>query len=286
MERDRQLAWITGARGLIGSYFLQTAKEFAPEWLPRALTRGELELTDFHAVRRIFAQEKPQLVIHCAALTKTPACQANPALARQINIEATQALAELSAEIPFVFFSTDLVFDGSKGNYTETEPVNPRSVYAETKASAEQIVLRNPRHTVIPTSWNFGKSPTGDRSFGEELRSACQHGQKLRLFIDEFRCPIPASVTAEAVWTLLQQSRPGLYHLAGSERLSRWAIGQLCAGLWPELNPQLEPASLREYDGAPRSPDTSLNCEKLQRLLPFRLPAFSEWLAAHPGEIS
>ena len=278
------LAWITGAGGLIGSYLVRTALAVAPGWEVGGLTRAGLDLTDFNAVRQRFAQDKPRLIIHCGALTKTAACQQNPALARALNVEVTQLLAELAAEIPFVFFSTDLVFDGRKGNYVETDAVSPLNTYAETKAAAEQIVLRNPRHTVIRTSLNFGDSPTGDRSFGEELRLAWQAGKALRLFTDEFRCPIPAAVTAEAVWSLVVQNQPGLYHLAGSERLSRWQIGQLLAAHWPLLKPCLEPASLREYQGPPRSPDTSLNCAKLQRFLPLRLPAFGQWLAAQPSE--
>ena len=268
----------------MGGYLLQTGPALVPGWQIRGLTRAQLDLTDFDAVRRLFSEDKPELIIHCAALTRTPACQQNPALARVLNVEATEVLAELAADIPFIFFSTDLVFDGRKGNYVETDTVNPLNVYAETKAEAEQIVLCNPRHTVIRTSLNFGASPSGDRSFNEELRRAWQAGKTLRLFRDEFRCPIAAPVTAQAVWCLVLQKRPGLYHLAGSERLSRWQIGQLLGAQWPHLRPRLEPASLREYEGPPRSPDTSLNCSRLQKLLPFPLPGFSEWLASQPQE--
>ncbi len=83
----------------------------------RALTRDHLDLLDFDAVRREFQQDKPQLVIHCAALSTVTGAQANPGLARRVNVEVTQLLAELAADIPFVFLSTDLVFDGRKGNY-------------------------------------------------------------------------------------------------------------------------------------------------------------------------
>jgi len=272
------LAWITGAGGLIGSHLLQTAHTFAPAWTVRGLTRAQINLTDFKAIQRLFAQDKPGLIVHCAGLTKTPACQQNPELARQLNVEVTEVLAGLAAEIPLIFFSSDLVFDGRKGNYVETDPVAPLSIYAETKAAAEQIVLRNPRHTVVRTSLNFGVSPAGDRSFNEEHCREWQTGKSLRLFTDEFRCPIPASVTARAVWALVSAGRPGLYHLAGSARLSRWQIGQLLAARFPQLHPRIEPVSLREYQGAPRAPDTSLNCARLQKLLPFPLPAFGEWL--------
>ena len=66
-------------------------------------------------------------------MSKSPACQANPELAHKINVDVTRCLAELASEVGFIFFSSDLVFDGKKGNYVETDEPNPLSVYAETK---------------------------------------------------------------------------------------------------------------------------------------------------------
>jgi dTDP-4-dehydrorhamnose reductase len=276
--------WITGAGGLIGSYLVRSAPRFAPDATVAGLTRAHLDLTNSSAVRAEFRRQNPRLIIHCAALSQSPACQANPALAQKINVEVTRLLAELAAEIPLVFLSTDLVFDGRAGNYDETALVNPLSVYAETKVAAEQIVFANPRHTVFRLSLNGGASPTGDRGFNEQMRRAWQAGQTLRLFTDEFRCPMPAELTARAIWELAARNQPGLYHLAGSERLSRWQIGQLLAARWPELNPRIESASVKEYAGAPRAPDTSLNCAKAQALLSFQLPGLTGWLSAHPDE--
>ena len=277
-------AWITGAVGLIGNYLVQTAAPFAPTWQVIGLTRGQPDLTDFAAVRRAFRGRRPQLIVHCAALSTSPACQANPALARKLNVDVTTCLAELAADIPFIFFSSDLVFDGRIGNYDESAQPNPLSVYAETKTLAEQIVLSNSKHTVIRASLNGGTSPTGDRGFNEEMRCAWQAGQPLKLFTDEFRSPIPAVATARAVWELVAQNQPGLYHLAGSERLSRWQIGQLLAARWPQLDRRLEPCSIIDYSGPPRSPDTSLNCAKIQRRLSFPLPGLGEWLKTNPNE--
>ena len=279
-----ELVWITGAGGLLGKYLVQTAPQFAPAWRVRGLTRPELDLQDFDAVRREFRKDAPQRVIHCAALTNTPACEQDPARARQLNVELTARLAEIAADIPCFLFSTDLVFDGRTGNYDESAPVNPLNVYARTKAEAERIVLANPKHTVIRTSLNFGASPTGDRAFNEQMRRAAARGETLKLFTDEFRCPIPAVVTARATWELAARNQPGLFHVAGSERLSRWQIGQLLVKRWPPLHPKIEAASIRDFRGLPRSPDTSLNCAKAQRLLSFPLPRLSDWLAEDRSE--
>lgn len=276
--------WITGAGGLIGSYLVRTAHCYASEAKVVALTRDRLDLTNVSAVRTEFRRQQPQLVLHCAALSKSTECEANPTLARRLNVEVTGLLAELAVGIPLVFLSTDLVFDGRQGNYDESAGVNPLSVYAETKVAAEQVVRANPRHTIIRTSLNGGSSPTGDRGFNEQLRRAWQAGQTLRLFTDEFRSPIPAEVTARAIWELARQAATGLYHVAGSERLSRWEIGTLLAARWPHMEPVIEATSLKEYAGAPRAPDTSLSCARAQALLSFRLPGLTQWLAAHPGE--
>ena len=277
-------AWITGAGGLIGHCLAQTKTPAAARFDIVPLTRPLLELTDFASVEKRFRADQPSLIIHCAALSQSPACQADPGLAKKINFQAAAHLAVLAAEIDFIFFSTDLVFDGRKGNYIETDAVNPLGVYAETKVQAEQAVLANPRHTVIRTSLNSGASPTGTSAYNEQMQAAWKKGLAVKLFFDEFRSPIPASVTARAVWELAGQRPSGLYHLAGSERLSRAAIGELAAARHPQLNPRIQTCSLREYQGAPRPENASLNCSKIQKLLSFPLPGLSQYLRVHPEE--
>lgn len=278
-----KLAWITGAGGLIGNYLIQTAPQFAPDWKTIGLTRAQLDLTDPKSVHEKSQGDKPQLIIHCAAQSKVPACQADPKLAWQLNVDITKTLSDLAANIPFIFFSTDLVFDGRKGNYVETDATNPVSVYGETKVAAEKIVLQNPKHVVIRTSMNCGKSPTGDRGFSDELRQSWLRGETTKLFKDEFRCPMFAGVTSRAIWELVGKNVGGIFHLAGSERLSRVQIGQMIAARYPELNPKIETSSLTEYKGPPRAPDTSINCAQVQKLLSFPLPKFSEWLRSERG---
>jgi dTDP-4-dehydrorhamnose reductase len=279
------LAWITGANGLIGSYLVQTAPKFAPRWRVRALTRPDFDLLDFAAIQRAFAHDQPRLIIHCAAITNVGEAQKNPELARRINVEATQFLAELAAEIPFVFFSTDLVFDGRKGNYTETDAANPLHVYGEAKLEAERSVLENPRHLVVRTSINGGTSRSGSRAFNEQLRQSMQRaGQAMTLFTDEFRCPIPAAETARAVWDLVEKNCAGLYHVAGAERLSRLQIGEMLIQRWPEVTAKLKSGPAKDFAGPPRALDTSLDISKVQKVLSQPLPGLGEWLAKNPNE--
>lgn len=279
------LVWITGANGLIGNYLLQMARLLAPTWRVRGLTRKQLDLLDFAAVEREFKKDRPQLIIHCAAITAIAEANKNPALARRLNCDATRLLAGLIPDHRMVFFSTDLVFDGSRGDYAETDSVNPISLYGETKVMAEQFVLDNPRHLVVRTSINGGASISGKRGFNEQLRFSLQAaGQGMTLFTDEIRSPIPASETARAVWDLALKGCSGIFHVAGAEKLSRWEIGQLLVRRWPEVKTPIKSGSAREFAGPPRALNTSLDISKAQKVLTIPLPGLTEWLSANPGE--
>ena len=284
-EHSAPLAWVTGANGLIGSYLLAIAPRYAPGWRVRGITRADFDLLDAAAVERKFRRDRPQLVIHCAAITVVADAHKNPDLARRVNVDVTAQLAQLAAEIPFAFFSTDLVFDGRRGNYTETDAVNPLTVYGETKAAAEQVVLHNPRHLVVRTSINAGVTASGNRSFNEQLhRTLLLAGPGMKLFTDEFRCPIPAVETARAVWELASKGGAGIYHVAGAKKLSRYEIGRLLAARWPEVTTTLETGSAKDFPGPPRSLDTSMAIAKVQGVLSTPLPGFDAWLAANPTE--
>lgn len=275
----KPVSWVTGAGGLIGSYLVRTASRWAPDRDVHGLTREDVDLTDESSVRRLWRDQRPQLVIHCAALSRTGACQQDPGLAKRLNVGTTALLADLATDIPFVFFSSDQVFDGGKGWYVETDEINPVNVYGETKAAAEQIVMMNPRHTVIRVALTAGISPTGDRSFVEDMCRTAERTRELTLFTDEHRTPVPAGVVARAVWELLDRERPGLYHLGGSDRLSRGEIGELLAVWYPKLASCRKPGSVADYRGPRRPPDLSMRCDKLQHLLSFPLAGLRSWLA-------
>lgn len=274
----KPVALITGAAGLIGGYLVRSASRWVPDWAVRGVTRAEVDLIDRAQVQRLWDRYRPDLVIHCAALSRTGLCEQDPARARLINVEATRLLADLARDIPFIFLSTDQVFDGAKGQYVETDAVHPLNVYAQTKAEAEQVVLGNPAHAVVRIALTAGTSPTRDRSFVEDMVRAAAKGMTLTLFTDEFRCPLPAGALARALWEFGVQRRPGLYHVGGRERLSRWEIGALLAARFPELRPSIRPGSVADYEGPPRPPDLSMRSDKIQALLSFRLPGFRQWL--------
>ena len=271
-------AIITGAAGLIGQYFVRNAPRWASGWEVHALSRADLDLTDSTAVERAWRAIKPDAVIHCAAMSRTKDCEQQPELARRINVEATAHLARLSKDIPFIFLSSGEVFDGAGSWYQESDRPEPINTYGKNKLEAERYVLQNPGHTAVRIVLTAGTSRHGNRSFVEDMCQAVKNGGNVTLYDDEFRCPLPASVIARAMWELLDRKQPGLYHLGGRERLSRWEIGQALLPWYPELRGRLLQGSSRDHQGAPRPADLSLNCDKLQCLLSFQIPGFRSWL--------
>jgi dTDP-4-dehydrorhamnose reductase len=222
-------------------------------------------------------------------MSKTGACQRDPEEAWLQNVQVTKYLSGLCREIPFVFFSTDLVFAGDQRYYREDSATAPRMFYGETKVAAEKLVLENERHLVIRTSINFGHSPTGDRSFNEDMLAGWRRGAVLSLFDDEFRCPIAASVVADVALELLARDARGLFHVAGGERLSRFEIGLGVAEFYRrrisrgvlDLPPDLLRVvgeSLKSYQGPPRCPDASMDVSKVEAFLGRAMPKFSEWI--------
>jgi len=269
---------VTGATGLIGYYLVKNAARWVPGWSVRGIGRTDLDLTDSTAVENVYQQINPRAVIHCAALSRTKDCEQDPQRARRINVDVTAHLAHLAENIPFLFVSSGEVFDGQRGWYQEEDEPNPINVYGHTKLEAEQRVVHNPRHSVVRIVLTAGASQQGNRSFVEEMCRVARNGQRMTLYGDEFRCPLPAGAIARAIWELLARDVPGLYHLGGRERLSRWEIGQAVLPWYSELRDCLIEGSSRTHVGAPRPADLSLNCDKIQSLLSFPLPGFRQWL--------
>ena len=270
--------WVTGGNGLIGRYLSDQAQLRWPRCRVLRVGRPEVDLADFDAITRRFSEDRPAAILHCAAMSRSPACEADPSRARLQNVEVTRHLVGLCGGVPFVFLSTDLVFRGDRGGLDETARPDPVSVYGKTKVEAEEVVRGLEQHLIIRTSLNYGHSSSADRAFNEEMVQAWKSGRTLRLFTDEYRTPIAASETARAILDLLNHGASGTFHVAGRERLSRWELGRLVAGLHPGLETRIEPTSLRGYQGPPRAADVTLDCRRAEAFLGRQMPAFGGWI--------
>ena len=223
-------------------------------------------------------EQRPDVVLHAAALAYHDRCEADPKLARRVNVESSVALAEASRDAGsrFVLVSTDAVFDGSRGHYTETDPVSPTSVYGRSKAEAEQRVLGVADALVIRTNF-FGWSPTGRRSILEFFVNALSASQQVRGFTDFTTSSAYAQVLAESIWDLVNASATGVLHVTSPDRMTKYDFGVavaeefgLDAGLITPTTADVHP---------PRNGDISLDVTKAEALLGRPLPTMREGIA-------
>ncbi len=206
------------------------------------------------AVRALLERDRPGIVFFCAY----------DAQDRLASVEAPGRAAADAARLGarFVFFSTDLVFDGRAGNYDEGARPAPLLRYGAMKADAEALV-RSEHHEaiVVRTSLLVGES-------GVMMRPAFEcdtllRGQPVTLYADEWRSPTHVDDVARAAWDLVRREVSGTWHVAGPERLSRLDLGRILCGLF-----RFEPALLKEGKRpADRPRDTSLDSRRAVGLL-------------------
>lgn len=264
---------VTGASGFIGKHLCRTAStdwqvlglfRTRPFKFPGGLTQG-LDLTNLSDVTTLFEAFAPDAVIHTAAVSGLGKCQKHPEETFGINVLASEHIARLCKEvdIPCAFTSTDIVFDGTRPPYRETDPVCPINVYGEQKASAEKAMMTvYGRVVVCRLALIFGRPVS--MSFFRPDGQAFADGTPIRLFEDEFRTPL--RVERAVAGLLMALSQPGgILHLGGRERISRRDFGQKIVDAFQFTNAQILSSRQKDVDlGAPRPADVSLDIAKAE----------------------
>jgi dTDP-4-dehydrorhamnose reductase len=284
---------ITGASGLLG---LNLALELCREHTVFGTVNQHTLHTDAFAViqadllapgalESLFERSRPDWVIHCAALANLEACEANPALASQLNTELPRRLAQLCSEnrrdvtrggARLVHISTDAVFDGARGNYTETDEPSPLGVYARTKLEAEWAVVEADPHAIITRVNLFGWSMSGRRSLAEFFFNNLSVGKQVMGFTDVIFCPLLANDIAHILTRMLKMDLSGTYHTVGGECLSKYKFGVRLAERFGLDAGLITPTSIQQGGlSAARSPNLSLCTEKLAAALGQPLPSLS-----------
>jgi dTDP-4-dehydrorhamnose reductase len=268
---------ITGASGFLGWHLCQLAQK---TWQVYGICRSQvsssrypqgvalphissipLDLTDWTALKTQFQILKPDAVIHTAAISSPNACQENPTLSHLINVTASWHLAELSAaaQIPYLFTSSEQVFNGLNAPYRETDRVCPLNQYGEQKAAAEVGILeRHATATICRMPLMYGVAPRS--SFIQPFIETLKSGKPLNLFTDEIRNPVSGTAAAQGLLMTLEKQVTGYLHLGGKERLSRYEMGLLLVDILQIKNAKLN--ACRQADvqmSAPRPPDASLD---------------------------
>jgi dTDP-4-dehydrorhamnose reductase len=278
---------VTGASGLLGLNFaLEAAQEHTVfgqinrhALQTEAFTVLEADLRAPGAVERLVDRVEPDWVINCAALAILDACEADPALAAQLNIELPQKLARDVARggARLVHFSTDAVFDGQRGDYREQDEPNPLSEYARTKRAGEEAVAAEDPRAIIARVNLFGWSLSGERSLAEWFFNNLSAGRPVMGFTDVFFCPLLANDLAQVILKMVGKQLSGLYHVVGSACASKYEFGLALARRFGFAEGLISPASVQAAGlKAARSPNLTLRNDKLVADLGEPLP---DWRA-------
>jgi dTDP-4-dehydrorhamnose reductase len=266
-------------------------------------TLGEVVSLDFPAVdlgspeglRELIHGISPGLIVNAAAYTNVDKAESEPDLARRINAIAPAIMAEEAKRIgaAFIHYSTDFVFDGTKGSaYVETDVPNPLNVYGSTKLEGEQMVqAAGGAYLVFRTSWVYSLRQGG---FVTKVLQWARQQETLRIVDDQIGSPTWARMLAEATAQVIAQGRrepveylqgvTGLYHLAGGGSASRYEWARAILELDPRRDEQvvkeLLPAKTSEFSmPAVRPKFSTLDCSRFKQVFGLNVSYWKEQLS-------
>ena len=235
---------ITGSNGFVAGSIIAQAKG---NWEIHGVGRSEspanepnvyfhtLDLLDEQGFIALFNEIQPDAVIHTAAMANIDVCQVNQEQAEKVNVGITKTIARLCSEqkVKMVFCSTDTVFDGTKGDYTETDTPHAVNFYAETKIKAEQIVLSaSPANVVARLALVIGLPVIGQgNSFLADTIAKLKKGVLIPFPANEIRTPVDVITLGSALIELAGNKFGGIIHLSGSTKINRYR--------WPSKLPLL-----------------------------------------------
>lgn len=238
------------------------------------------DLTDAAAARALLARMTPRAVICAGADPHVEGCEIDPAGTRRINVEGTLRLAEAAAHanVPFVFFSTEYVFDGTKGPYAEDAPLSPINEYGRQKADVETALGRMPKALVARTSGVFGWSDDG-KNFVLQLIARLGRGERMNVPDDQVITPTYAPNLGDVVVDLVDAGAAGLVHVAGAQPMNRVAFAQAAAKAFALDASLIDPTPTDALDlKAARPRNAGLTTAKAARLARTRLLTAEESL--------
>lgn len=280
--------------GNTGQLGWELERSLSPLGTIQALDYPRLNLTEPASLQPYLRQNPPQVIINATAYTAVDRAESEEALARAINTIAPAWLAQEAHRLgaAFIHYSTDYVFDGTKGSpYVESDPPNPLGVYGKSKLDGEQAVEQSAgAYLVLRTSWVYSLRRD---SFVTKVLSWARQQKSLHLVTDQISGPTWARMLAEITAQLLSKAgeqpyewiaqRRGLYHLAGWGYCSRKAWGE--AILRCDRRPQEQvvqeilPALTVDFPTPARRPlFSALDCTRFSQVFGLQLPAWEEAL--------
>ncbi|KAB2878885.1 SDR family oxidoreductase [bacterium] len=234
-----QILLITGGTGNLGSHLVRIALK-SGKWDEVHSTYHALN-PNFHKIFWHFTDARnsilpmltrinPTCIIHTMALSSPDECEKRKLDAWQINVKATGEIityANLNA-VRFVYTSTDLVFDGEKGDYSEEDKTCPVNFYGDTKLEVENDILEKfttANYVTARLGLLYGFNLNQRLNFFDTLYNGLRNQDSVTLFKDQFRSMMNISNAAECLMELASNTYQGMIHLAGPERISRYDFG-------------------------------------------------------------
>ena len=238
-----------------------------------------LDLDSKEVLTTVFDGLQPQLVIHAAGLTNIEQCEANPALAKYINVDLTKNLATVCANlnVPMVYISTDHLFSGNECLIEEDFPISPMNVYAKTKAEAE-VYVQNiyPEVLIIRTNF-YAWGTTYRHSFSDMVINNLRAGKKVSLFKDIYFTPILVEPLVDTVHELVQRKASGVFNVVGDDRISKYDFGLKLAREFNLDNSLIDEGKIIDSPSLANRPnDMSLSNKKVSNYLSRKMDGLDQ----------
>jgi len=266
--------FITGGSGLLGSKFRDGEYETIKTHHQNPSKNSVLlDITSKEDTKKKITSLSPDVVIHTAALTDVDYCEDHHQEAWNVNAKGTENIVNACKKIDckLIYVSTDFVFDGEKGNYTEKDETNPLNYYALTKLNGEEFVRNsNLDYAITRVSVLYGwhEKP----NFVTWVMGELKKNKKINIVTDQYNSPTLADNAAEALIRIYEKDKSGIYHVAGDERISRFHFAVNIAEIFNLDGDLINPIRSDELIQRARRPkDTSLCVEKAKRDLKMDL---------------
>ena len=285
---------ITGASGLVGRSLVKHCSSRydlvgtynTREYKPDDCRLLQLDISNTAEVEDCLDNVRPSIVIHTAGLSSIAYCQENKEEAEDINYRATAQLAAFCTKrgIKLIYLSTDMVFNGEKGNYSEKDKPIPINHYGSSKFAAEEAIKEICENYVIARlNLVYGKGQALKKSFSDRILIANWSGKPYSVYKGQVRSPISLDVASRAIRELAEGDFSGTYHLGGKEAIDRWDFAMKMVALM-----KIEPTIIEEAEVPEEIADiypinTSFSVEKAASELKTELLSIEEGLKLEYG---
>jgi len=226
---------ITGAFGQLGTSLRNILSDqsilAAGRMIPLEEKDGctALDITELNQVRETIALFQPDVIVHLAAMTDVDGCERDPELAFDVNVRGTENLLD-NFSGRFIYISTDYVFDGSNGPYTEKDEVNPISVYGRTKLYGEDLVQQsNANWVILRSNVVFSFQERTKASFMDWVVDSLKNRKSITVVDDQWNNPTWTVDLARIISRVMDHEIQGLYHYGGRDLLNRFAFAEMIA---------------------------------------------------------